>query len=95
MISQQVLDGVEDLAREEGQSKIVDITPLFEWEDGLLIDDAINGIYDKFNIDNLINDHGDHDSYYVPLDDNEDDGEEQEQQIEEVEQNLEKAGGKN
>ena len=41
-MTQEVLDRVENLTREEGQVKLIDRMPLFEWEDGK----KVEGIYE-------------------------------------------------
>ena len=88
-ITQEIIDRVEDLAREENQIKLVNGIPLFEWEDGK----EVEGIYENDNelptIGDCINDDGENDSDYEPSDVDGDDVEEQIQGIEDVENNLE------
>ena len=87
-ITQEVVDRVEQLAREENQMKMTNRMPLIEWEDG----QEIEGIYDEENafltIEDYANEDGENDSDYTPSVVDEDDMEEQFERAEEIENNI-------
>ena len=88
-ITDEVIERVENLAKEEKQIKIDGGMPLFEWEDGNVVDDNYDDGDLFLNIGDFINDDGEGDSDYAPSEfDEEEDLEEQILQVNELEDNL-------
>ena len=65
-ITEEVITRVERLAQDEGQLKLIDRCPLFEWEDGLEVEDDIEMTSEN---EVHIDEYGDRDFGYESSDD--------------------------
>ena len=87
-ITKEVIERVEDLAREESQQKLVKGFPLFEWEDGREVEGLYDDIKEHISIEDYDDCENEDDSDYAASEASEADIEDQVQQIEEVEDNV-------
>ena len=94
-ITQEVVDRVENLAKEEGQIKLTNGMPLFEWEDGQEVEGIYENDKESFMFGNYMNDSRENDADYAPSDIDEDDVEEQMQRVEDLDNILESETAEN